>query len=238
MGRLRASSPSTHHPLRPLPPLPPPPSSLHLPPHVPTSIPLPSSALPPLPSSLFKLPPVDRREDVPEAKLPPHNRLCLTALTLRYEVGESSTTAPRPIGGHRADYGFISTMDAEIRRQRAEEVGYGIRDVWVDSTEAVEEVAPTTLEGVNTRVTKLASVQKQDTQDIYDVIEDTQDRQTQTHTQMQDYCISSQESLMTTLIALVSSLQGQLSAALGQIQALQARGQTHADDREGAGSSA
>ncbi|GJY78630.1 hypothetical protein Tco_0484431 [Tanacetum coccineum] len=28
---------------------------------------------------------------------------------------------------------------------------------------------------------------------------------------------------------------GQLSAALGQIQALQARGQTHADDREGAG---
>ncbi|GKC68287.1 hypothetical protein Tco_1100885 [Tanacetum coccineum] len=32
MGRLRASSPSTHHPLHPSPPLPPPPSSLHLPP--------------------------------------------------------------------------------------------------------------------------------------------------------------------------------------------------------------
>ncbi|GKG45298.1 hypothetical protein Tco_0495376, partial [Tanacetum coccineum] len=30
---------------------------------------------------------------------------------------------------------------------------------------------------------------------------------------------------------------GQLLAALGQIQALQDRGQTHADDREGAGSS-
>ncbi|GKD21819.1 hypothetical protein Tco_1223522 [Tanacetum coccineum] len=44
-----------------------------------------------------------------------------------------------------------------------------------------------------------------------------------THTQMQDYHIASQESLMTTLIAQVSSLQGQLSAALGQIQALQAR---------------
>ncbi|GKB85236.1 putative reverse transcriptase domain-containing protein [Tanacetum coccineum] len=40
---------------------------------------------------------------------------------------------------------------AEIRRQRAEEVGYGIRDVWVDPTEDVEE-------------------------DIYAVIEDTQDR--------------------------------------------------------------
>ncbi|GKF48499.1 hypothetical protein Tco_0141750, partial [Tanacetum coccineum] len=36
-----------------------------------------------------------------------------------------------------------------------------------------------------------------------------------THTQMHDYRIPSQESLMTTLIAQVSSLQGQLSAALG-----------------------
>ncbi|GJZ23854.1 hypothetical protein Tco_0561313 [Tanacetum coccineum] len=53
---------------------------------------------------------------------------------------------------------------------------------------------------------------------------------------MQDYRIASQESLMTTLIAQVSSIQGQLSVAFGQIQALQARDQTHADDREGAAS--
>ncbi|GKF76077.1 hypothetical protein Tco_0225521, partial [Tanacetum coccineum] len=53
MGRLRASTPSTYHPLHPSPPLPPPPSSLHLPPHVPTSLPLPSSPLPPLPALLF-----------------------------------------------------------------------------------------------------------------------------------------------------------------------------------------
>ncbi|GKF24853.1 hypothetical protein Tco_0080747, partial [Tanacetum coccineum] len=113
--------------------------------------------------SLFIPPPVDHREDIPEAELPPRKRLCLTALTLRYEVGESSTAAPRPTGGHRADYRFIGTMDAEIRRQRAEEIGYDIRDVWVDPTEAVEEVAPTTLEGVNARVTELAAVQEQDT---------------------------------------------------------------------------
>ncbi|GKA49457.1 putative reverse transcriptase domain-containing protein [Tanacetum coccineum] len=94
-------------------------------------------------------------------------------------VGESLTDDPRPIGGHRADYGFIGTMDAEVRRQRAKEVGYGIRDVWVDPTKAVEEVAPTTLEGVNDRVTELAAVQEQDTQDIYAVIEDTQGMQTQ-----------------------------------------------------------
>ncbi|GJR77911.1 reverse transcriptase domain-containing protein [Tanacetum coccineum] len=120
----------------PSPPLPPPPSSLNLPPHVPISLPLPSS---PLPSSLFIPPPVDRKEDIPEAELPPRKRLCPTVPTLRYEVGESSTTAPRPTRGYRVDYGFIGTMDAEIRRQRAEEVGYRIRDVWVDPTEAVKE---------------------------------------------------------------------------------------------------
>ncbi|GKC30097.1 hypothetical protein Tco_1037391, partial [Tanacetum coccineum] len=53
---------------------------------------------------------------------------------------------------------------------------------------------------------------------------------------MQDYRIASQESPMTTLIAHVSSLHGQLSAALRQIQALQARDQTHADDPKGAAS--
>ncbi|GKF51278.1 hypothetical protein Tco_0147745, partial [Tanacetum coccineum] len=116
MGRLRASSPSIHHPLHPSPPLPPPPSFLHLPPHVPTSLPLPSSPLPPLPALLFIPSLVDHREDILEAKLPPRKRLCLTALTLRYEVEESSTAAPRPTGGHKADYGFIDTLDAETRR--------------------------------------------------------------------------------------------------------------------------
>ncbi|GKF78182.1 hypothetical protein Tco_0230652, partial [Tanacetum coccineum] len=160
----------------PLPPLPPPPSSLHLPPLVPTSLPLPSS---PLLVSLFIPPPVDRREDILEAELPPRKRLCPTASTLRYEVGESSTAALRPTGGHRVDYGFIGTTDAEIRRRRVEEVSYGIRDVWVGPTKAVEEVALTTLEGVNARMTELTAVHEQDTQDIYAVIEDGQDRQTQ-----------------------------------------------------------
>ncbi|GKC46916.1 hypothetical protein Tco_1064638, partial [Tanacetum coccineum] len=257
--------------------LPPPPSSLHLPPHVPTSLPLPSSPLPSLPALLFIPPLVDHMEDTPEAELPPGKRLCLTALTSRYEMGESSTAAPRPTRGHGIDYRFIGTLDAETRRQRAEEVGYRIRDTWVDPTEAVKEVAPTTLEGVNARVTELTAVQEQDTHDVYAMIEDTQDRQTQlfqrvdglvedgqfhyktarlldqealvsreawaysvglssavhyelqayrTHTQKQDFRIASQESLTTTLITHVSSLQGQLSAALGQIQALQARAST------------
>ncbi|GKE83456.1 hypothetical protein Tco_1557198, partial [Tanacetum coccineum] len=102
-----------------------------------------------------------------------------TNLTVYTTISRPSTAAPRPAGDHGIDYGFIGTLDAETRRQRAEEVGYGIRDTWVDPREAAEEIAPVTLEGVNTTVTELAAVQEQDTQDIYDVIEDAQDRQTQ-----------------------------------------------------------
>ncbi|GKA84248.1 hypothetical protein Tco_0805843 [Tanacetum coccineum] len=119
MGRLRASSPSTHNPLHPSPPL------------------------PPLPASLFIPPPVDHIEDIPKAELPPHKRLCQIALTSRFEVRESSTTAGRPTR---------------------------------DPAEAVEEVALTTLKGVNARVIELAEVQEEDTQDLYALVEDAQDR--------------------------------------------------------------
>ncbi|GJS62256.1 hypothetical protein Tco_0657040 [Tanacetum coccineum] len=109
-----------------------------------------------------------------------------------YPLLTKGQTDPRPTRGRRADYGFVGTMDTEIRRQRAEDVIYGIRDVWVDPREAVKEVALMTLEGVNTRVTELAAVQEQDTQDIYVVIEDTQDRQTQIYQRVETLVDDSQ----------------------------------------------
>ncbi|GKC42913.1 putative reverse transcriptase domain-containing protein [Tanacetum coccineum] len=54
-------------------------------------------------------------------------------------VESSRCYAARPTRGHRADYGFINTLDAKTKLQRAEEVGYGIRDVWVDPADAVKE---------------------------------------------------------------------------------------------------
>ncbi|GJV83379.1 hypothetical protein Tco_1523277 [Tanacetum coccineum] len=73
-------------------------------------IPLPTSSLPlPLPST-------DRRADVPKAVLPPQKRLCI-ASGPRFEAGESSfAVAARSTRGFRADYGFVGTLDAEIRR--------------------------------------------------------------------------------------------------------------------------
>ncbi|GJV64597.1 hypothetical protein Tco_1475425 [Tanacetum coccineum] len=146
-----------------------------------------SSPLPHIPSPPFPVaPPASpicsvglSGTDRPEITLLPRKRLGID-LGPRYEIGESSAAATtRPIRGRRANYGFVGTMDTEIRRRRAEEVDYGIRDIWIDPREAVEEVAPMTLGGINTRVTELTTVQEQDTQDIYAVIEDTQDRQTQ-----------------------------------------------------------
>ncbi|GJW74688.1 putative reverse transcriptase domain-containing protein [Tanacetum coccineum] len=118
MIRLRAETPSTSHPL-----------------------PLPTS------SPLLQLLSSDHRTDMPEITLPPRKRLGID-LGLRYELGESlSAATTRPIGGRRTDYRFVGTIDTEIRRRRAEEIGYGIRDVWIDLREAIEEVAPMTLGG-------------------------------------------------------------------------------------------
>ncbi|GJX63115.1 putative reverse transcriptase domain-containing protein [Tanacetum coccineum] len=137
---------------------------------------LPSPPLLPLPPSLYIAPPVDRRDDIPESERPPRKRSCLFALGPRYEVEESSTA--RPTKGRRVDYGFGSTLDTKERRRGIREVGYGIRDTWVDPTEAVLKIAPMTLGEVNTRVTELAELHEHDTQDLYALLEDAQDSRT------------------------------------------------------------
>nr|GEW59055.1 hypothetical protein [Tanacetum cinerariifolium] len=113
---LRAETLSTSHPL----PSGTPPSGT--PPLLPIPLPTPS---PPL-----ILPSTSHRVDVLEVTLPPQKRLCI-ALGLRYEVDDSSFAAvARPTGGFRADYGFVATLDDEIRRDPERDVGFGITDTW------------------------------------------------------------------------------------------------------------
>nr|GEU35706.1 putative reverse transcriptase domain-containing protein [Tanacetum cinerariifolium] len=97
----------------------------------------------PLPPPLHMPLPIDRRDDIPEIKMPPRKRLCLSTLGSRYEVRESSTA--RPIGGQGIDYGFVSILDAEARRRGIGEVGYGIRDTWIDPAKTAPEIAPMTV---------------------------------------------------------------------------------------------
>ncbi|GKA09595.1 putative reverse transcriptase domain-containing protein [Tanacetum coccineum] len=118
MIRLRAKAPSTSHllPLPPpiilsctrsdAPPLGTPPS--RTPPLLP--IPAPTSSPPLL------LPSTNHRADRPEVCLPSRKRLCIS-LGPRYEIGKSSSApTARPTRGFRANYGFVTTMDREIRR--------------------------------------------------------------------------------------------------------------------------
>ncbi|GJY03354.1 hypothetical protein Tco_0369294 [Tanacetum coccineum] len=109
----------------------PPPSPL-----TPLSSPLPHIPSPPFPASLpaspirllgYRAAMIRPRAETPSTS---HPLPLPTSSPLLYELGESSAAATtRPIKGRRIDYGFVGTMDTEIRRQRAEEVGYRIRDV-------------------------------------------------------------------------------------------------------------
>nr|GFB41620.1 hypothetical protein [Tanacetum cinerariifolium] len=103
---------------------------------------------------------VDRRDEILKSERPPRKRSCLFAIGSRYEAGESSTT--RPTEGQGTDYGFVSTVDFEARRQGIRDVGYGIRDTWIDLAEAVPAIAPTTVKEVNTRVVELAELHEHD----------------------------------------------------------------------------
>nr|GFC11959.1 hypothetical protein [Tanacetum cinerariifolium] len=125
-----------------------------------------------LSSSSYPPPPVDRRDGILESKQPPRKRVCLATLGSRFEVGESSTR------GRGVDYRFVDTVEVEMRHRDIREVGYGIRDTWIDLAEAVSKISSTTLGKVNTRVTKLVELHKHDTQDLYALLEDAQDSRT------------------------------------------------------------
>ncbi|GJV46251.1 hypothetical protein Tco_1430787 [Tanacetum coccineum] len=69
------------------------------------------------PSTPLLLPSTNCRARVSEVTLLPRKRLYI-ALGLRFEVGESSSApTARPTGGFRADYGFVGTLDDEIRQE-------------------------------------------------------------------------------------------------------------------------
>nr|GEW70778.1 hypothetical protein [Tanacetum cinerariifolium] len=111
-------------------------------------IPLPTS------SSPLILPSMSRREDVPMS---------------------SSAPTARPTGGFRADYGFVATLDDEIRRDPKREVGYGITYTWDEMLVGMPG-APTTNETeLGRRMTDFVTTVRQDTDEIYERLDDAQD---------------------------------------------------------------
>ncbi|GKB37136.1 hypothetical protein Tco_0882078 [Tanacetum coccineum] len=218
MIRLRAESPSTSHPL----PIPPPivlphtrasmammraaaPSTYCLasrseippsgtPPLLP--IPLPTSSPPLL------LPSTDCRADVPEVTLLPRKRLCI-ALSSRYKIRESSSASTtRPTGGFREYYGFVGTLDAEIKRDLDREIGYGITDVWVDPDEIAKEIPMIDVVQLGQRMTDFVTTIRQDTYEIYRRLDDAHDDRLLMSDQLNLLCKDS--TLQTQMVALQS----------------------------------
>ncbi|GKF05567.1 hypothetical protein Tco_0036235, partial [Tanacetum coccineum] len=113
------------------------------------------------------LPSTSHRIDIPEAEMSPRKRACFTTPAPGFEVGESSAAGAARQPG--------PTMEADLRRDRVIETGYGITDTWDEIVEAMLEVAPTTLEGVNQRVTELATTIRQETEEFQVRFEDAQD---------------------------------------------------------------
>nr|GEV95038.1 hypothetical protein [Tanacetum cinerariifolium] len=85
-----------------------------------------------------------RRTDIPKADMPPRKRACLTTLAPGFEIGESSAA------------------------------GYGITDTWDEIVDKMIEIALTTLEWVNERVTELDTTVRQRTDEFEVRFEDAQ----------------------------------------------------------------
>ncbi|GKE56581.1 hypothetical protein Tco_1495766 [Tanacetum coccineum] len=103
------------------------------------------------------LPFTSHRTDIPEAD----------TLALGLKIGGSSAAGAARQPG--------ATLEANLRRDRVMETSYGITNTWDEIVEAMLEVALTTLEGVNQRVTELATIVRQENEEFQVRLEDAQD---------------------------------------------------------------
>ncbi|GJX46651.1 hypothetical protein Tco_0271841 [Tanacetum coccineum] len=151
--------------------------------------PFPQTPSPPPPQILS--PPISpTRIEIPESCLPPRKRPRLASPTPIYEVGETSAAGaarhdvpaiPRedPYVVAREDlYKFVDMVDDAPRHPGcpiSRELDYGITDEWDGLVEAIEEIAPTTIEGVNRNITDLSTTFDQETTIMHGLMEDARD---------------------------------------------------------------
>ncbi|GKC65606.1 hypothetical protein Tco_1098204 [Tanacetum coccineum] len=161
-----------------------------------------------IPSPLLLLPSLSHRDVLPKADMPLRKRAHFTAPTGRFEVRESSAVAAAR--QHGLD---VATVDAT--------------DTWDELVETIQEIAPITLvEGLNQRDDRALQRGRVNTlfrDKRYHLRTSVLVQTHETHIQTPDAQIGSLETLVLTLVAQTSSLQTQLTIALGRIQTLEAR---------------
>ncbi|GKF65172.1 hypothetical protein Tco_0191689, partial [Tanacetum coccineum] len=122
-----------------------------------------SSPLPQIPSSPLPTPSPPPNSpthiEIPESCLPLRKRVRFASPAPSHEVGESSAAGAArqdgpaiaredPYSLARGDlYGFVNMVDVAPGHPMSRELNYGITDTWDDLVGAIEEIAPTTLEG-------------------------------------------------------------------------------------------
>ncbi|GKF54538.1 hypothetical protein Tco_0161448, partial [Tanacetum coccineum] len=127
----------------------------------------PSISLPPREEIPSPTPNSPTHIEIPESCLPLRKRVCFASPTPSPELGESSAAdaarQDRPTIAREDLYGFIDMVDVPPRCSTSRELDYGIMDTWNDLVGAIDEIEPTTVEGVNQRVTDLATIVEEDT---------------------------------------------------------------------------
>nr|GFA21720.1 hypothetical protein [Tanacetum cinerariifolium] len=139
--------------------------------------------------------------------MPPRKMAFLTTPTLGFEVGESSAAGAARQPG--------PDLESDHRQYRVEQSGYGITDKWDEIVDTLMKITSTTLERVNQRVTELDDTVRQRTDEFE---AGTKDRSASIAAHVRIL-----EAYVATLIAQTSSLQTQLTTALGCIEILEAR---------------
>nr|GEY67788.1 hypothetical protein [Tanacetum cinerariifolium] len=158
----------------PLPQIPSPPLPVSPPLRV-SYLPLPASPTYPLG---YRAAMIWLRAETPSTSHPLPSERMFLMLPYRLERGcvESSfAAAARPTRGLRADYGFIATLDDEIRHEPERDVGYGITDMWDEMLVGMPGALVTDDTELGRRMTDFTTTVRHDTDEIYGRLDDAQD---------------------------------------------------------------
>nr|GEU53729.1 putative reverse transcriptase domain-containing protein [Tanacetum cinerariifolium] len=110
----------------------------------------------------------------PPLNRPTHIEILKSCLPLRKRLRFAS---PTPWRSGRVQQSVL--LDVSPGRLMSKEFDYGITDTWDELVGASEEIAPTTLHGVNHRVTDLSTMVEQETTIMYGIMKDAQDDRSQ-----------------------------------------------------------
>ncbi|GJU98631.1 putative reverse transcriptase domain-containing protein [Tanacetum coccineum] len=116
------------------------------------------------------------RSEAPSSGIPPPLPISVPTSSPPLLLPSTShgRTDLRSVGGLRADYGFVATMDREIRHDMEIDVGYGITDSWDEIVEILQGAPVSTDTELGRHMTTFETRVRQDTDEIYTRLDDEQ----------------------------------------------------------------